>query len=199
MLKLLCFHFPQHWRQRKSQCHPDQRQPRQEASLCESDLYNLVLFMAVLSISHAASAEGSCPAGQYPQNGQGWQSCVPIPGYGSGSSGLPRPSARWVSRWQAIATDTPKGILGTSVDRISQEDAERYALDQHAGKGGTNCTIRITNENGCIAMVVGDKVLNTNDGETRALAEQKGLDMCAKDDTHCMVYYSSCSPPLKVQ
>jgi hypothetical protein len=110
-----------------------------------------------------------------------------------------QPPIRWAASWQAIATDTPKGVLGTSKDQANRQLAEVAALTDCRAKGGTDCTLQISYGNGCIAMVVGDRVMNMNGGGTEDEAAQKGLKMCNSADTHCHVYYSACSLPQRIQ
>lgn len=65
----------------------------------ESHMRMKALFtLFFLDASHAAFAEGGCPAGQYPIGGQGVQGCAPIPSAGSGGGDL-RPNGRWIKTW----------------------------------------------------------------------------------------------------
>ncbi len=64
-------------------------------------------------------------------------------------------------------------------------------------KGGIDCTLQISHGNGCIAMVVGDKVMNTNSGASKDEAAQKGIRMCRSEDKNCKVYYAECSLPVR--
>lgn len=158
-----------------------------------------ILILLGLLICDSAVAEGGCPPGQYPQSGQGWQTCVPIPGNNQGTTQQGPPPAVWSTKWLAIASDNPKGILGTSVNRPSQADAEQSAIADCMTKGGSNCSVQISYRNGCVAMVVGDKVMNTNGAPTKEEAEDKGLSLCKRDDSNCRVYYSACSQAVRLQ
>lgn len=161
----------------------------------------LILFtlIACSSWSVTAWAEGGCPPGQYPQQGQGWQTCVPIPESGQSRGAPQAPAAVWRSSWQAIATDSSKGVLGTSIDRSTTEEAETLALNDCKSKGGTHCTIAISYGNGCIAMVTGNALLTTGAGRTKAEAESSAMNNCTSGDTGCHVYYSACSLPVRIQ
>ncbi len=155
------------------------------------------LVVAALSmITTSAFAEGGCPSGQFPQVGQGWRGCTP-PTQPTAPT-MPR-SPRWDTRWQAIATDTPKGILGKSVDRLSAVSAENDALEDCQAQGGTSCKISISYSNGCVAMVVGKSLLTTGYGATSSDAEQDAIRECEKGSLSCAVYYSACSLPVRVQ
>jgi hypothetical protein len=159
----------------------------------------LIAFMCVMALlfSTHAQAEGGCPPGQYPQRGQGWQSCIPIPGQNAGQGRAAPP--RWEDRWQAVATDTNKGILGTSIDKANMIDAENSAMRDCVSKGGTECAVAISYGNGCVAMVVGTKLLTTGSGPTKLAAENNATGTCAKTDKSCTVYYSACSLPSQVK
>ncbi|WP_429242748.1 DUF4189 domain-containing protein [Luteibacter sp. 621] len=159
--------------------------------------FSLLLAFISLCVVIEAHAEGGCPPGQYPQQGQGWQACVPIPGSNQAN---PAPEApKWKTNWQAIATDIPKGILGTSVMQRSQSDAEREAMNDCKKKGGTTCELQVSYGNGCLAMVTGATKFQIRKGSSKSEAEKRGMDACAEGDTKCSVYYSECSLPTQVR
>jgi hypothetical protein len=159
----------------------------------------ITFFLCTLLFLHSLSAhaEGGCPPGQYPQQGQGWQTCVPIPG--NGQSSQPTLPVRWREQWQAIATDTPKGIMGTSIDQATADDSVTAAISDCRAKGGTDCQIEISYGNGCVAMVFGKALKNSRSGKTKEEAEQKAMQKCAQEDTECHVFYSACSLPERIQ
>jgi len=160
---------------------------------------NRVLLIALLAMLHmpqAANAEGGCPAGQYPQQGQGWQSCVPIPG-NAGSQG--RPAVIWQDHWQAVAADTPKGILGVSTGMLTADDAEATALSDCRAKGGAACSLEISFVNGCVAMAVGESRKNFRGASTKYEAESAAMSQCKSNDSGCRIYYSACSLPTRLQ
>lgn len=154
-----------------------------------------LLILIIANLWGIAAAQG-CPPGQYPVVGQGWNYCAPVPGAETQQEPEAQ-EAKWQTQWQALATDVGKGVLGTSKNQPSQGSAETAAIKDCNSRGGENCVLQISHGNGCIAMVVGDKVLNTNGGATRGEAEQKGIRMCAAEDKNCRVYYSDCSPPVR--
>ncbi|WP_213947923.1 DUF4189 domain-containing protein [Luteibacter sp. dw_328] len=161
-------------------------------------LFLLVLLM--LSCMNVVHAEGGCPPGQYPQQGQGWQTCVPIPN----SEAAPRGAqpvhvpSKWLDQWQAIATDTTKGIMGTSADKVSWETAEAAAISDCRSKGGDSCKVDISYANGCVAMVFGNAYKNAKGGPNETEAKKRAMAQCNTDDTNCHVYYSACSLPIEV-
>lgn len=145
----------------------------------------------------AASAEGGCPDGQYPQQGPGWRTCVPIPGVQQLDSSE-QIKAQWTDFWGAIAADYGAASLGTETAADTEESAKAAAIRDCRTKGGTHCEILMTVRNACMAMVVGTKLLNAQSGPTKAAAEQKGMTVCNGQDTNCAVYYSGCSLPQKI-
>ena len=157
-----------------------------------------IILSTLLFWSTSSHAEGGCPPGQYPQQGQGWQSCVPIPGSGQAQSqSQSRPSA-WLTRWLAFATDGKKGVLGVSLDRGSRADAERLAIADCEAQGGVTCEIDVSHGNGCAAMFVGDSLRGTQTGATQAEAESAAMNHCSSRSSSCRIYYSACSFPILI-
>lgn len=155
----------------------------------------LFLFLITLGVSMDVGAQ-SCPPGQYPVVGQGWNYCAQVPNNEPAESSAP--VVTWKDQWQAIAVDKDKAALGTSRALPTRAAAETTALSDCSAKGGTNCSVQISYSNGCVAMIVGNRVMNTNGAATKEQAEQKGLRMCGAEDNNCTVYYSACSPPIRV-
>lgn len=160
----------------------------------------VLLVLVALFGSKAVYAEGGCPPGQYPQQGQGWQTCVPISGNAGATQGT-QPTyvpSKWIDRYQAIATDSKLGILGTSLDKPTGQDAIQAALSDCKTKGGTDCRIEIAHGNGCVAMVVGKEFKNVKSGANQKKAELAAMSQCESNDKDCLVYYSACSLPVEV-
>jgi hypothetical protein len=158
-----------------------------------------LLFLGPLQLVSLAHAEGGCPPGQYPQEGQGWRTCVPVPGANNAQQPLAAPPPRWEDHWQAIATDKQKAVIGTSINNSSSDDSAQAAVSDCHAKGGVSCEVQITYRNGCVAMVVGKSLMNTQGESTLAEAEKSALAKCNEADTNCRVYYSSCNLPVRVQ
>lgn len=150
----------------------------------------LLTLIAVFQFFQSAHAEGGCPPGRYPQNGQGWQTCVPIPGAQSQQQEAPRP--QWRDQWQAIATDTPLGILGMALHRSTSKEAEKAATADCYSKGGKECEVQISIRNGCIAMVVGESTKNVQGDAVKERAIGEATKQCQKSNNKCVVYYSAC-------
>lgn len=159
----------------------------------------LALFACFLGMaSVCAHAEGGCPPGSIPQNGQGVHACIPIPT--NNPQGAPRtgsPGDVWVDGWQAIATDAPKGILGTSTKMLTRGAAEQAAIEDCRAKGGSDCVMAGSVGNGCLAMVTGKTNYRIRNGSSKLEAEKKGMKDCEASDSSCAVYYSACSFPAK--
>ena len=160
-----------------------------------------VILLAIVALqgTFAVHAEGGCPPGQYPQQGQGWQTCVPIPGAAGNQQSPSPPSPQWIDQWQAIATDKQKAVLGTSAGNASSDKSAQAAISDCRAKGGSECDVQITYRNGCVAMVIGNTLMNTKGAPTKPEAEQLALAKCSEADTDCHVYYSACNLPVRIQ
>lgn len=162
----------------------------------------LWLLAEMLVVSSATHAEGNCPPGYYPMappGQQGPQGCAPIPGYNQDSAVPAASGSQWVSRWGAIATDEPNGVLGAAINMSSKKKAEKAALADCKAKGGSKCKLETWYSNGCAALVVGDKLYNVGSAATEDEAVKSGMNTCAAATTNCHVYYSDCSPPEQVR
>lgn len=164
--------------------------------------FKILASLWLLQFTPHAHAEQGCPPGMLPASGTNINSCVPAPGSPDQSQqqnqALPSQPV-WASRWGAIATYAPTGILGTSRDEISEEQAKRTALADCKARGGVSCKIDITYGNQCAAVVVGDKGYNVNPGATQNLAIELGMKICAEDGGKgCHAYYSACSPAVRI-
>lgn len=91
---------------------------------------------------------------------------MPIPGSSGASSAvqpIELPPQQWVQQWQALATDSQKGVLGAAVNEATAQYAEQSAMADCKAKGGTQCHVEISFGNGCVAMVVGNSRMNVKD------------------------------------
>jgi len=158
---------------------------------------NFSFFFLLLSLAvvDTVSAEGGCPPGQVPQQGNGWRSCVPM----NNGSSQPGPSdnfvgPRWTARWTSIAIDNVKPIVGKSGETRTQEQAESTAVNDCRAQGGTTCHILASAKNSCLAMVAGDTQVTYSTRPTKMQAEAVAMEICVnKPDTHCRVYFSACA------
>lgn len=157
------------------------------------NLLLIAIFCLASLASPEARADGGCPPGQVPQQGQGWQSCVPLPANGQGTANNSSDTPAWTNSWQALASDDLKGILGSAVGKISRLTAESAAIEDCKSKGGTECQVKMSHGNGCIAMAVGAKAYQIQNSATQNKAEKAAMDKCTAHDTSCTIYYSECS------
>lgn len=166
--------------------------------------FRLLIIGLLLLGSGVIHAEGECPPGMFPTNPPGTQGpvgCAPIPGYNENQQQNQQPPPQiWESRWGAIATDEPKGILGAAAGLPTKIDAQRAAMIDCQAKGGAPCKLEIAYDNECAALVAGSKDYSINTGPTADAANQLAMKTCSSGgDTACHVYYSSCSLPVRVQ
>lgn len=160
----------------------------------------LLFFSFILAgASSVAVAEGGCPPGQYPQNGQGFQNCVPIPGY-QNQNQLQRPQVLWQDRWGALASDSDDHVAGASKNSPSEADAVNAAIADCKSYGGKGCRQAAVYRNQCVAVVSGDTRSDTYMSTTLEAAKDKGMATCSsQNQTNCHVFYSGCSLPVRVQ
>ncbi|WP_175927488.1 DUF4189 domain-containing protein [Burkholderia cepacia] len=161
------------------------------------------LLAVLLSTSTVAHAEGGCPAGQYPANGQGWQACYPIPGYDSGG-GQSAPSQPrrpiWLDKWGAIASALhPKGIVTGVTGLQTRAQAEQGAMQDCHAKGGTDCKIETAYANECMALVAGHPGYAVWNGPTLDEAINNTTTQCKNGgSTNCHAIYAACSLPARL-
>lgn len=92
-----------------------------------------------------------------------------------------------------------KGALGVSIGAKSENEAGQAAAADCRAKGGASCNVEVTQRNGCVAMVVGEKTANFRGAATLQEAEQAGESQCRQGNTKCVVYYHSCDMPVRIQ
>ena len=162
--------------------------------------YFFTLAIAVAQLWSAAYAEGGCPPGQYPQQGQGWQTCVPIPGSDQGRTQPAVNPGHWRASWGALATFEPGGVLGEATGLGSKSEAERAAINDCKAKGGTVCKLEVSYQNACAALAgsaTGYVVVSDAD---LPVAESDALSTCSKAGyPNCHISYTACSKATLVQ
>jgi hypothetical protein len=154
-------------------------------------LYVVVAF-CFFACAVSAHAEGGCPPGQYPQEGQGWKTCVPIPGADT-SQQPAQPTVKWYPRAGAIATDGKMGILGTADNERSRAAAEERAMLDCRSRGGAACSLQTSYVNGCGAMTVGASGFGTATGKTKDEAIANSMKQCQSTGDTCHAFYTGCS------
>ena len=78
---------------------------------------------------------------------------------------------------------------------------EQYcAMTDCQANGGTECMLQVSYVNGCGAMVVGNPGFNVGNASTLDQVVQQGLKVCRDAGAiECRVYYSACSPPVRIR
>lgn len=137
----------------------------------------LFIFFLTSLISLNAFAEGGCPPGQYPQQGQGWQTCVPIPGAGQSNAPSVVPGY-WTDSWGALATYEPLGVIGVAAGLGNKEDAEQEALADCKRQGGKSCRVDATYENSCVALAGSHTGYSIGGDADLDVAKKKALEKC---------------------
>ncbi|MBJ9977214.1 DUF4189 domain-containing protein [Pseudomonas sp. S75] len=155
----------------------------------KSLLLTMMVFFQVVGFAYA---EGGCPAGEYPQQGNGWQNCVPIPGADQQSQPVAQPSP--AESWGALATYVPKGIIGSSKGLSSKDAATRRALDNCQMKAGHSCKLEAYYQNACVALAGSDTGYAVNSKPALDLAENNALSTCrGAGYKNCIIFFSDCS------
>lgn len=161
----------------------------------------VLLALALMSLSGLAQAENGCPAGYQPWRIpiQSADDCVPIPNYGNESTPA-QPQARWATRWGAIAVDNANAEIGAVVGMPSKRQAKKAALKQCGEKKKGKCQVELTYYNQCAVVITADNGHNMSGAATVEAATRAGLQTCiSSGDTNCRVYYSACSPPVRIR
>ncbi|MDP9930067.1 DUF4189 domain-containing protein [Variovorax paradoxus] len=162
----------------------------------------LLTMVAGLLWNGLVHAEGGfCPPGSIDHNNgrAGAIVCSPIPGYGQ-QQAPQQPATQWESRWGAIATSVPDGILGVATDKRSKQEASQVAVQDCQSKGGLNCKIKIPYDNQCAAIVVGDGGYNASSAITVDRAVELGMKTCRDGGlANCHTYYTACSLPARIR
>ena len=150
-------------------------------------------FVILLIVTGAAYADGGCPPGQVPQQGNGWRSCVPA-GNSSSGQGSDTPGVNVAARWVALAVDAQKGAMGESSESLTRDQAEGTALSSCVGKGGSQCKVVISAKNGCISMATSSTVYGTGSGLSPEAAKGDAMEVCRKGGgPDCGVVYLKCA------
>lgn len=170
--------------------------------------YWSLVFLLVLT-PNFASAEGGCPAGQYPIGGQGAVACAPMPQ--NNSQPQARPLGEWIKTWGAIAMGSIDSITsyGVTTGKLSKAEAEVDALIRCGSHGETNCRIGLSYRNQC--AVVAEPHVNGKPfsegysafigASTVQKASKTALDKCNQANTEfagakCVIVYNACSEPI---
>ncbi|UPG84675.1 DUF4189 domain-containing protein [Luteibacter aegosomatis] len=162
-----------------------------------------VILLATLSLGFAGAAFAQCAPG-IPSAGN--PGCIPPTApnspynQGTGAAPPPGPEPVWRETWGAVAIDMGVGRAGMSDTEKSKDSAIAVALDRCKSAGGTQCEIKTTYHNQCVALAQekggGDVVTVTGPDQTRA--ESRSVEKCG-GEARCAVVYSACSDAVRVQ
>jgi hypothetical protein len=148
---------------------------------------------AALGFVQSAHAEGGCPPGQVPQQGNGWKTCVPSGNAGGVQDG-DTPGVSVSPRWIALSVDAPKGAIGESRESFSRDESEASATDDCHAKGGIECKIVGSAMNGCVSMATGSTTYGTGIGPSPDEAKAAAVGKCSGGGaTGCGVIYVKCA------
>ena len=158
----------------------------------------LLLVLALLSVSFVAHAQSGvmqapgCPPGVAPGDG----GCGGGNGNGAPSTTPAYTGPLWEDRYGALANDG-NGAGGIARNMKSKRAAKQEALRDC---GNSNCKIKVSVRNGCLAATWGGGVAAYGVGDDVKGAENNALTDCKKgNEANCTVTYSACSLPVRVQ
>lgn len=150
----------------------------------------LVLYLGLFFVS-ASFAQG-CPSG-IPAGAPG---CVPPDIYNSQFNKQPKAvliKRKWADRWGAVASDSIRGVLGTSTGLKNKQLAINSAIKDCKKKGGNNCEIEITYYNQCAGMFTSNTEYFLINAPSLEKVKEIGMGKCEKEGQVCKIYYSNCS------
>lgn len=85
------------------------------------------------------------------------------------------------------------------VNFLSKQSAQKVAIAQcKANGGGKSCKVGLAFYNQCGVIASGDTATVMQGGATIEIASGMGLKKCSNDTTNCKIYYSDCSPPVRI-
>jgi len=117
-----------------------------------------------------------------------------------GNTAPQAPPEKWESRWGAIVTDADKGVVGAASNEQSQDAAENAAISDCHARGGSKCKVEASYANSCGAVVTGGTGYNVGHAPTLDQTTKLGIKTCQKAGaTDCRVYYTTCSPAVRIQ
>jgi hypothetical protein len=162
-------------------------------------------FLVSSSIKAQTHACGGSPAGSEVQVGEapGSNGVAPTPLCDwvnrNQSQGSRAPPPLWSDQWGAIATDSASGKIGAAENMGTKSLAVNVALNQCHINGGNQCRLLLSYYNQCGVMLVGDSGISFLSAASLEEATQSGIKKCSAFTTHCRIYYSGCSLPVRIQ
>ncbi|WP_372176894.1 DUF4189 domain-containing protein [Xanthomonas axonopodis pv. phyllanthi] len=154
----------------------------------------LFIFLNAISLG-AAFGQTACPVGVAPGSPQ----CGSDSGTSRGETPAPppRPTGEWIKTWGAIANSSATGGAGTTVGKLSENEAKRAALRQCAANRATDCKVKLTYQNQCAALISSSSQTFFQASPTEARAINLATKSCEESDSgSCKVMYSECTKPI---
>ena len=151
------------------------------------------LLMSVgLACGLGAQAQTACPSGVGPGSAQ----CGPDSGTSRGYSAPPQPTGEWIKTWGAIATSESLGEAGTTVGKLSEDEARKAAIKLCAEGGAKDCKVHLVYRNQCAAFASSRTDTFFQAAESEQVATDLSLARCEKGGAACKVRYSGCTEPI---
>ena len=149
----------------------------------------MLLGILLLLLGNLARAEGGCPPGMIPYSGTDIRTCGPLP------PDYSKPKGHWETRWGTYALSENEGITGWSSNQPSSNASEKMAIENCVAKGGSQCKVRVTYRNTCIAVSTSDGGGYSYINERRDEAIKNSIKSCKKaDERNCRLFRAECSP-----
>lgn len=157
----------------------------------------LCLLLFAMNVIQAHAEGGICPSGYYPIGGgaSGWSGCAPIPSRTEDASEATDPGPRWQSKWGSVAVDGRTGGFGGSSAQSSKKNAEKLALSECRGRGGSHCVVVKSVRNTCEALAWGDSKYSVQWRSTEDAAKTEAMRDCNERTQNCDLIFSGCSYP----
>jgi len=161
-----------------------------------------LILAGLLGLGSAARAEGGCPPGMTPFQFAPNQppSCAPGPNSSAANQAPQQLTEIWKDRWGALAADGIRGTLGVATGMADPKSAKNAALLDCKAKGGIDCDVSTPFRNGCQALIVNAATYHFSTDVTEEKANSSGVAACqSRGLKNCRVYYTTCSPPIRIQ
>lgn len=105
----------------------------------------------------------------------------------------------WETRWGAFAFGS-NGEVGVSQGKRNQRAAKKAAISECAQRGGIECESDFAFKNQCAAIASGNGRSKLQGAPTEEEAKNLALQRCHQEGNgECWIYYSGCSPPVRVR
>ncbi|WP_353949491.1 DUF4189 domain-containing protein [Xanthomonas indica] len=148
------------------------------------------VFLFLLTLSGSCFAQTRCPGGVQAGSAQ----CLP-----DEDSAPARPTGEWIKTWGAIVMSDAGQEGWSSVGKFSKDDAVQDALDKCHAVGVSDCSVKMTYFNQCVAIAnpakgVGSSIIAAKDERE---AGELASEACSKrTGSQCFVKFTECTRPF---